>query len=130
MLFKESLEEDIEAYAACHGNRHVFALTLQRMCVVEKTKAFFMVRSSSFHTMTSLKCTLHHETTKQHVVLAEWNFVMDQCQSVTQILALFWRKHLPADEKMMLTFCDTVAHIMGIFTRAIVNVHEEAAHYD
>ena len=41
-----------KAYAACHGNRHVFALTLQRMCVVEKTKAFFMVRSSSLHTIT------------------------------------------------------------------------------
>lgn len=55
---------------------------------------------------------------------------MTECQSVFQILVLFWRKHLPGDENMMLTFCDTVAHIMEIFGRAIVNVHEEAAHYD
>ena len=55
---------------------------------------------------------------------------MTECQSVFQILVSFWRKHLPADENMMLTFCDTVAHIMEIFTRAIMNVHEEAAHYN
>ena len=33
------------AYAACRGNRHSFALLIRRMGVVEKTKAFFMVRA-------------------------------------------------------------------------------------
>lgn len=44
------------AYAACHGNRHLFALTIQRMCVVEKTKAFFMVRSFSSFLFVFEKC--------------------------------------------------------------------------
>jgi hypothetical protein len=38
-------------------------------------------------------------------------------------------KHLPIDEKMMPTFCGTIAHIMEGFARAIVIVHEEATHF-
>jgi len=115
------------AYAACHGNRHLFALTIQRMCVVEKTKAFFMVRSSlSLFTGNSLTHVYHH---RQHVVHTEWHSVQDMSLTVFQIIVSFWMRHLPMDENMMLTFCNTIAHVMEKFGRVVGSVYEEESRH-